>query len=464
MDTQRSSFGSDGGQSLDDPTAEAPGIEAPPLVGQDERRMHVRAYNHWARLLAGRSFPSIEALDVDSLGDFGPHSVLLDFTSGIENPALSFVGEALARECALDGDVQYIADVPRRSLLSRLTDHYLQIIANRAPIGFEAEFVNSTGATILYRGVLLPFSSDDDTIDFILGVINWKQAAEPALVQAITEEMEAASAAAHSARPTVPVWASDAEAVHDPYDDEEEVAMPSRSLSSLVRPRLAPMIEEDVYELEAEAAIDEIAEPADESAMGLADWLAAARVLADNAAQANARGHAALYQAIGRAWGFARAAEQAPEDYAELLDEAGIVASARAPMTPVVKLVFGVGHDKTRLAEYAAVLGHAQRQDIAPAALPTYLSGYDGGMKALLRDIRAAGKTDAPTKPQVDAAAVLRAVDAFGSIDWPEAPEGEYVLLLARREADGSLSLIAAEGETHSQTQRYMAQAAKTAS
>ena len=133
-------------------------------------------------------------------------------------------------------------------------------------------------------------------------------------------------------------------------------------------------------------------------------------------------------------------------------------------MTPVVKLVFGANHDKTRLAEYAAVLGHAQRQDIAPAALPTYLSGYDGGMKALLRDIRAAGKTDAPTKPQVDAAAVLRGVEAFGSIDWPEAPEGEYVLLLARREADGSLSLIAAEGETHSQTQRYMAQAAKTAS
>lgn len=465
MDTQRSSFGTDGGQSLDDPGAEAPGIEAPPLVGQDERRMHVRAYNHWARLLAGRSFPSIEALDVDSLGDFGPHSVLLDFTSGIENPALAFVGDALARECALDGDVQYIADVPRRSLLSRLTDHYLQIIANRAPIGFEAEFVNSTGATILYRGVLLPFSSDDDTIDFILGVINWKQAAEPALVQAIAEEMEAASAAVPHARPTVPVWANDGDAANEPIDDEEDDgAMPSRSLSSQVRPRLAPMVEDDVLELEDEAAIDEIADFADEGAMGLADWLAAARVLADSAAQANARGHAALYQAIGRAWGFARAAEQAPEDYAELLDEAGIVASARAPMTPVVKLVFGLNHDKTRLAEYAAVLGHARRQDIAPAALPTYLSGYDGGMKALLRDIRAAGKADAPVKPPLDAAVVLRGVGAFGSIDWPEAPEGDYVVLLARREADGSLSLIAAEGESHQQTQRLMAHAAKMAS
>lgn len=450
MDTQRSSFGADGSDSTD-----APGIEAPPIVGQDERRMHVRAYNHWAKLLGGRSFPSIEALDVDNLGDFGPHAVLLDFTSGIENPALTFVGEALARECDLDSDVHYIADVPRRSLLSRLTDHYLQIIANRAPIGFEAEFVNSAGATILYRGVLLPFSSDDDTIDFIMGVINWKQAAEPALVEAIAEEMEAASAVVPQHRPTLPVWGGT-----DETEDEE--ALPTPALAAAVRPRLAPMIEDDVYELDADAALGE-SSPAD-SDMGLADWLAAARVLADSAAQANARGHAALYQAIGRAWGFAQAAEQHPDDYAELLEEAGITATARAPMTPVVKLVFGIHHDKTRLAEYAAILGHAQREQIPPAVLPTYIAGYDGGMKALLRDIRAMNRSGQSAKPTIDAGAVLRSVEAFGSIDWPEAPEGDYVLLLARREADGTLSLIAADGESHTRTQGYMGDVAKRAS
>ena len=64
--------------------------------------------------------------------------------------------------------------MPSRSLLSRLTDHYMQIIANRAPIGFEAEFVNQRGENICYRGILMPFSSDGDTIDFIYGVINWK--------------------------------------------------------------------------------------------------------------------------------------------------------------------------------------------------------------------------------------------------------------------------------------------------
>src|SRR3546814_7342256 len=45
-----------------------------------------------------------------------------------------------------------------------------------------------------------------------------------------------------------------------------------------------------------------------------------------------------------------------PEDYAEILDDAGLKVQARAPMTPIVKLIFGAGHDKARLTEYAAAL------------------------------------------------------------------------------------------------------------
>ncbi len=38
--------------------------EMPPeAIGQDERRMQVRAYNHWASLLGDATFPSIEDLD-----------------------------------------------------------------------------------------------------------------------------------------------------------------------------------------------------------------------------------------------------------------------------------------------------------------------------------------------------------------------------------------------------------------
>src|SRR5881227_2160308 len=152
-------------------------------IGTDERRMHVRAYNHWVSLLRGRDFPSIEDLEPGEVEDFAGYSILLDFTCGRDNPAIPYVGTAIRDECGLDDDMRTISDVPSRSLLSRLTDHYMQIIANRAPVGFEAEFENPRGQSICYRGILMPFSSDGDAIDFIYGVINWKHADAPAEVE-----------------------------------------------------------------------------------------------------------------------------------------------------------------------------------------------------------------------------------------------------------------------------------------
>src|SRR4051812_39285005 len=157
-----------------------PANDVAAAIGTDERRMHVRAYNHWVALLAGRDFPSIEDLEPSNVSDFAAHSVLLDFTCGGETPAIPYVGAALRDECGLDEDTRTIADVPSRSLLSRLTDHYMQIIANRAPVGFEAEFENPRGESICYRGILMPFSSDGEAIDFIYGVINWKHVADAA--------------------------------------------------------------------------------------------------------------------------------------------------------------------------------------------------------------------------------------------------------------------------------------------
>jgi hypothetical protein len=93
-------------------------------LGGDERRMHVRAYNHWVSLLDGHPYPPIANLEPETITDFGPHSVLLDFSHGMGDPKIAYLGRALREECGLEGPIATIADVPNRSLLSRLTDHY----------------------------------------------------------------------------------------------------------------------------------------------------------------------------------------------------------------------------------------------------------------------------------------------------------------------------------------------------
>ncbi|HEU4959030.1 MAG TPA: hypothetical protein VFT56_01365 [Sphingomonas sp.] len=390
----------------DDPHHDAG--EAHLAIGSDERRMHVRAYNHWVSLLAGRAYPSIEDLDPDNIADFGPNSVLLDFTAGLDNPRIQFLGRGLREECGLDAAITSIADVPSRSLLSRLTDHYLQIIANRAPIGFEAEFVGARGNNTMYRGILMPFSSDGDAIDFIYGVINWKEMVDAATQAKLDAEVDASvKSVAPRPAPTAPVWADG----------------PGSALA------------------EPDVVVEEEPLPA---AASLADRLMLARQTAAAARAADTRSRAALYRALGRAHDFVLAAADDREGYAALLAEAGIAMQARAPMTPVVKLVFGADYDKTRLTEFGTVLAEARRLGVGHGGLVPFLEAADGGIKGVVKAARAERRPAKATSKLARARATLDTRPTLASVAIEtHAATGDYVTLLARATADGMLDIVA---------------------
>ncbi|WP_446532540.1 PAS domain-containing protein [Qipengyuania marincola] len=558
-------------------------MDAPPSpVGQDERRMQVRAYNHWASLLGERNYPDVTDLEPDSLDDFGPYSVLLDFSDGIDDPVVQYVGAELSEECGHDELIVRLSDVPSRSVLSRITDHYMQILANQAPIGFEAEFMNERGVTVLYRGILLPYSSDNETIDFIYGVINWKEMADAATADEllreigqslgdydeVDEEADGVEAALETAE-TLTAGDDDDQAQHgdildlsnaemvaadddggmpmpsfgveapmsddvaneagteavaraprgvdalgnpigahpgqdepdygdpDSYDDydsgirtaadyglpdfdeepetddvddlvdplEDEEA--SSSLISLVSrgertkkavdlsladptPSIAddeptitfPMPEAyspppaedeeevepafDLHELapvqptdidESDPVVAESAEAREEVAPenapdtvdeplpaivvdpqdapeGLYDCLAAAREQAQAAQNTEDRSRKALYAAVALAYDFSLETQDDPAGFDELLQDNGLTVQDRAPMTPVVKLVFGADYDKTRLTEYAAVLSHAHRLKVERGALASFLHAAEGGLKGVVQAERRARKEE----------------------------------------------------------------------
>ena len=408
------------------PADDEPAIERPPEIGVDERRMHVRAYNHWVSLLDGRPFPSIDDLDPASIEDFGPNSVLLDFTGGSDDPKIAFLGGEIRRECDLGLGIKYISQVPTRSLLSRLTDHYLQIIANSAPIGFEAEFVSHRGVNTLYRGILMPLSSSGEEIDFIFGVINWKELADSAAAAELAGEVGRAAAAAPEPAPC-PVWADGPSAI----PEEEPETGPTAESGD---PKLGLWPDAETPDETDEAGADMDA--------GLGDRLSLARDSAEAARSADQRSRAALYRALGHAYDFAIAAEAEPDDFAEMLEDAGIKAQPRAPMTPVVKLVFGAGYDKTRIAEFAAVLGWARAEAIPQGGLCARIEASEGGLKAIVRAARAC-RRPAPRPDAAEAARErLRSAPALAYIDVEAAP-GEFVLLVARRDEAGRLAIVA---------------------
>jgi len=451
-------------------------------IGTDERRMHVRAYNYWVSLLAGRDFPSIEDLDSDDVQDFSAHSVLLDFTCSRDNPSIPYVGADIREECALDDDMRTIAEVPSRSLLSRLTDHYMQIIANRSPVGFEAEFENPHGKTICYRGILMPFSSDGEDIDFIYGVINWKTVDHPAaaasLVAALASDtqeaasIEIAGIADESGDDSQTVEAPDeplelteelVDKADEPLDLTDELAdAPDEPLD--LTEMVEPVAIEPEFGVEA-PAISPAAEPVpvhsswedgplhddeeivvpeivlDETA-GLADRLCAARETAESVKAGEGRTRTALYQALALAYDFAVAANASPDEYAELLEDSGVKAQARAPMTPIVKLVFGIDYDKARLTEFAAALSYAQRQQVASGAFQDFIEKQPGGLKGLVAAEREARRPEpkADTKGEV-ARARLRSAQPISLADV--SANEEFAVIVTRRGADGTHEPVA---------------------
>lgn len=389
--------------SVDEPT--------PAAIGTDERRMHVRAYNHWVSLLRGRPYPSMQDLDPANIADFGPHSVLLDFTKGIEDPRIAYLGAALRDETGHDKSITHISQVPSRSLLSRLTDHYLQIIANRAPIGFEAEFVGSRGHNTMYRGILMPFSSNEDTIDFIYGVINWKELVDADTQAGLHAEIDAALRTAPKPVANAPVWAD------------------------------GPAAETAA---EAEAEADD-----------LPGKLNQARESASAATTADTRSRATLYRALGRAHDFGLAADQDSEAYRKLLEDAGVIVQERAPMTAIAKLVFGADYDKARLTEFAAVLSHARRHAIPAGQLTETLETVEGGIKAVVAAERAA-RNPAKTEtrdPLADIAErlVLASVEFATGLD-----AGELVVLLGRATGDGTVDIVASVANDRSLATRTL--------
>lgn len=617
-------------------------LDSPPSpVGQDERRMQVRAYNHWAGLLGDLNFPHVDDLKPNSLDDFGPFSVLLDFTDGMEDPAVRFVGTELEAECGHDSSMARLSDVPSRSVLSRITDHYMQILANQAPIGFEAEFVNDRDTAVLYRGILLPYSSDNATIDYIFGVINWKEMADSTTADELLLEIDQALGSdttdetasetdivetaesfteqvaenegdeaelelrnaemvdnhtphslplpafgdddadyeevgieeteGRTTKPDrsvdalgnpigghvadneegqaeygddfdtgiktaadygLPDWDDeleddDVEDVVDPLADEET----SSSLISLVsrgernkksvdlsRAQSAPAVPQ-AYEAEADhespavpqgyelsveivkkeepeadafkvaseemsanlAAIEDAdeAEPSsvagdntiseastiageqqdetndqslstdgeDAPPEGLYDCLAEARELAQAAQNTEDRSRKALYEAVGRAYDFSLEAQENTDGYEELLSDNGLTFQDRAPMTPVVKLVFGADYDKTRLTEYAAVLMHAHRVGVERGTLGTFLREAEGGLKGVLNAERQARKeeqgkpVDNKREVRGNLAKKLRKMEPLALADLDE--EGaEFALVMVRRTPEDELIVL----------------------
>ena len=138
----------------------------------DERRLQVLAYHDWVSAANGREFPSLADMQ-GMAGDAAlDASFVLNIGDDILNPRFIHVGSDLLTDCDVGCKLNSIDDVPARTLLSRLSDKYLESYSNRVPVGYEASFEDRLNRRVSYRGILLPLSSDGRNVDHVWGLVN----------------------------------------------------------------------------------------------------------------------------------------------------------------------------------------------------------------------------------------------------------------------------------------------------
>lgn len=432
------------------------------------------AYARWERLRGNDDLPAVARANLSDGRFLTPNCIQIAWDAEISTPRIAYLGEDLATQLAgLAGRTwpKVPIESPLVELLRRISR---RAIDGRHAAEFDEQITDSEGWIRDCQGLALPFAGNEpgsflvdivfDLDDPIVGepVLH----AEPddgvlLLEQELDPDEMPSLAKASPPPPVLFVCVSDVQ--KRPADRPRQAKGAVRSLVPPLVPARARWRRPN--QEPAAAPGSSAAEPllliqpwetgpgdadsgaAASAARPAADQLLRSLQLARNQAEAASgseeRSHLALYRALGAAYDFALAAADAPERFREIVIEAGLKVQARAPMTPVVKMVFGAGYDRARLAEYALALTHAFRLRLAAGSFADYLLDFGGRLKGVVKTerqlLRASGPTGRLRSGGLEAK--LRKV-AVRSLDSLEPAGQEFALVMARRLPDGTVALL----------------------
>ena len=155
------------------------------------------------------------------------------------------------------------------------------------------------------------------------------------------------------------------------------------------------------------------------------------------------RSRETLYDALASALGFYEATLEDPSSLETLLKNSDLKMQQRAPITPILKLIFGKDYDKTRITEYAAALSYARRNGQTPDTVKAFFSNTSGGIKGCVKleriDRRAAGGNKTADAYET-AKNILRNQKPMDFEDVKI--DDEFGLLLIRKDENGDVILV----------------------
>jgi hypothetical protein len=145
------------------------------ITAESEQRLHLRAHNYWATIHKIGDAPLWRDFDPLMVDDRCTQSFVLEVGETGSSTLVRDIGPALRAESGVFEDVIDLRDAPPGSLLMRISTFLPELINRAVPLSVEAPFETGDGRPGIYRGLLMPFTLNGDTIDIVFGVVSWRE-------------------------------------------------------------------------------------------------------------------------------------------------------------------------------------------------------------------------------------------------------------------------------------------------
>ncbi len=145
-----------------------------------KRRTNDRALAYWRELRGDRVFPrpqdvSLEAdLEFEGLERLWPNIFVVYFKTNPEESVFTLASAVLDSLCEAPTIDRRLADCLPATLRESVLSFVHGIARAHKPLSVSSHFVTDHGIDVLYRSIFLPLSSDQGTVDFLLGAFSYR--------------------------------------------------------------------------------------------------------------------------------------------------------------------------------------------------------------------------------------------------------------------------------------------------
>ncbi|MBN8531424.1 MAG: PAS domain-containing protein [Alphaproteobacteria bacterium] len=152
-----------------------PVISQEPLktTGQ-ERRITFRLLSYWNRIRADREMPSLGDVNVDEITEIWHFSFVIDISKGLDEARFHYFGPELVNIFEANHTDELLRHAMEQDTkLENTLGFYPKVVERRAPVSESSEFFLEN-KEVRYRSLIVPFSGDGKTIDYLMGTTNYK--------------------------------------------------------------------------------------------------------------------------------------------------------------------------------------------------------------------------------------------------------------------------------------------------